>query len=212
MGADVLGQFIEAVLCFGVGAYFGVKIAFTEIIGECSGKVLRVILEFILGVSYVLCVFAVIFWFSDGNLKYYHFVIEAIGALLMLPLARKFFKRYKRGIQSVWLWLLGKNADVDNQEQIAKIKKSKRIRKKKLLATDGAILQETEQKSVLKPAKTKKSARGRDKSVKTVKTAQKSVVNGVKDDNLLLKTLTSGKKRKIIKNIAKSKIDNKNAK
>lgn len=211
MGADVLGQFIEAVLCFGVGAYFGVKIAFTEIIGECSGKALRVILELILGVSYVLCVFAVIFWFSDGNLKYYHFVIEAIGALLMLPLARKFFKRYKRGIQSVWLWLLGKNADVDNQEQIAKIKKSKRIRKKKLLATDGAILQETEQKSVLKPAKTKKSARGRDKSVKTVKTAQKSVVNGVKDDNLLLKTLTSGKKRKIIRHIAKSKIDNKNA-
>lgn len=212
MGADVLGQFIEAVLCFGVGAYFGVKIAFTEIIGECSGKALRVILELILGVSYVLCVFAVIFWFSDGNLKYYHFVIEAIGALLMLPLARKFFKRYKRGIQSVWLWLLGKNADVDNQEQIAKIKKSKRIRKKKLLATDGAILQETEQKSVLKPAKTKKSARGRDKSVKKVKTAQKSVVNGVKDDNLLLKTLTSGKKRKIIRHIAKSKIDNKNAK
>lgn len=211
MGADVLEQFIEAVLCFGVGAYFGVKIAFTEIIGECSGKALRVILELMLGVSYVLCVFAVIFWFSDGNLKYYHFVIEAIGALIMLPLARKFFKRYKRGIQSVWLWLLGKNADVDNQEQIARIKKSKRIRKKKLLATDGAILHETEQKSVLKPAKNKKSARGRVKSVKTVKTAQKSVVNGVKDDNLLLKTLTSGKKRKIIRHIAKSKIDNKNA-
>lgn len=211
MGADVLEQFIEAVLCFGVGAYFGVKIAFTEIIGECSGKALRVILELMLGVSYVLCVFAVIFWFSDGNLKYYHFVIEAIGALIMLPLARKFFKRYKRGIQSVWLWLLGKNADVDNQEQIARIKKSKRIRKKKLLATDGAILHETEKKSVLKPAKNKKSARGRVKSVKTVKTAQKSVVNGVKDDNLLLKTLTSGKKRKIIRHIAKSKIDNKNA-
>lgn len=211
MGADVLEQFIEAVLCFGVGAYFGVKIAFTEIIGECSGKALRVILELMLGVSYVLCVFAVIFWFSDGNLKYYHFVIEAIGALIMLPLARKFFKRYKRGIQSVWLWLLGKNADVDNQEQIARIKKSKRIRKKKLLATDGAILHETEQKSVLKPAKNKKSARGRVKSVKTVKTAQKSVVNGVKDDKLSLKTLTSGKKRKIIRHIAKSKIDNKNA-
>lgn len=211
MGADVLGQFIEAVLCFGVGAYFGVKIAFTEIIGECSGRALRVILELILGVSYVLCVFAVIFWFSDGNLKYYHFVIEAIGALIMLPLARKFFKRYKRGIQSVWLWLLGKNADVDNQEQLAKIKKSKRIRKKNLLATDGAILQETEQKSVLKPAKNKKSARGSVKSIKSAKTAQKSVVNGVKDDNLSLKTLTSGKKRKIIRHIAKSKIDNKNA-
>lgn len=212
MGADVLGQFIEAVLCFGVGAYFGVKIAFTEIIGECSGRALRVILELILGVSYVLCVFAVIFWFSDGNLKYYHFVIEAIGALIMLPLARKFFKRYKRGIQSVWLWLLGKNADVDNQDQIAKSKKSKRIRKKNLLATDGAILQETEQKSVLKPAKNKKSARGRVKSIKSAKTAQKSVVNGVKDDNLSLKALTSGKKRKIIRHIAKSKIDNKNAK
>lgn len=212
MGADVLGQFIEAVLCFGVGAYFGVKIAFTEIIGECSGRALRVILELILGVSYVLCIFAVIFWFSDGNLKYYHFVIEAIGAFIMLPLARKFFKRYKRGIQSVWLWLLGKNADVDNQDQIAKSKKSKRIRKKNLLATDGAILQETEQKSVLKPAKNKKSARGRVKSIKSAKTAQKSVVNGVKDDNLSLKALTSGKKRKIIRHIAKSKIDNKNAK
>lgn len=190
MGADVLGQFIEAVLCFGVGAYFGVKIAFTEIIGECSGKVLRVILELMLGVSYVLCVFGVIFWFSDGNLKFYHFVIEAIGALIMLPLARKFFKRYKRGIQSVWLWLLGKNADVDNQEPIAKIKKRKRIRKKNLSVDDGAILQETEQKSVLKPAKNKKSARGTGKSVKTSKTAQKSVVNGAKDDP---KSIISGK-------------------
>lgn len=169
MGADVLGQFIEAVLCFGVGAYFGVKIAFTEIIGECSGKVLRVILELMLGVSYVLCVFAVIFWFSDGNLKFYHFVIEAIGALIMLPLARKFFKRYKRGIQSVWLWLLGKNADVDNQEPIAKIKKRKKIRKKNLSVDDGAILQETVQKSVLKPAKNKKSARGTGKALKQPK-------------------------------------------
>lgn len=190
MGADVLGQFIEAVLCFGVGAYFGVKIAFTEIIGECSGKVLRVILELMLGVSYVLCVFAVIFWFSDGNLKFYHFVIEAIGALIMLPLARKFFKRYKRGIQSVWLWLLGKNADVDNQEPIAKIKKRKRIRKKNLSVDDGAILQETEQKSVLKPVKIKKPVRGTGKSVKTTKTAQKSVVNGAKDDP---KSIISGK-------------------
>lgn len=190
MGADVLGQFIEAVLCFGVGAYFGVKIAFTEIIGECSGRALRVILELMLGASYVLCVFAVIFWFSDGNLKFYHFVIEAIGALIMLPLARKFFKRYKRGIQSVWLWLLGKNADVDNQEPIAKIKKRKKIRKKNLSVDDGAILQETVQKSVLKPAKNKKSARRTGKSVKTIKTAQKSVVNGAKDDP---KSIISGK-------------------
>lgn len=190
MGADVLGQFIEAVLCFGVGAYFGVKIAFTEIIGECSGRALRVILELMLGASYVLCVFAVIFWFSDGNLKFYHFVIEAIGALIMLPLARKFFKRYKRGIQSVWLWLLGKNADVDNQEPIAKIKKRKKIRKKNLSVDDGAILQETVQKSVLKPAKNKKSARRTGKSVKTIKTAQKSVVNGAKDHP---KSIISGK-------------------
>lgn len=207
MGADVLGQFIEAVLCFGVGAYFGVKIAFTEIIGECSGKVLRVILELMLGVSYVLCVFAVIFWFSDGNLKFYHFVIEAIGALIMLPLARKFFKRYKRGIQSVWLWLLGKNADVDNQEPIAKIRKRKRIRKKNLSVDDGAILQETEQKSVLKPAKNKKSARRTGKSVKATKTAQKSVVNGAKDDPKSIIAV----KQKTIGHFAKSKIDNENA-
>lgn len=212
MGADVLKQFIEALLCFGVGAYFGVKIAFTEVIGECSGKALRFILELLLGISYVLCVFAVIFWFSDGNLKYYHFGVEAIGALIMLPLARKFFKRYKRGIQSVWLWLLGKNPDVDNQEPIAKVRKSKSIGKKNLLATDGAILQETEQKSVLKPAKNKKSARGTDKSVKTAKTAQKSVVNGIKDDNLPPKYTISGKKRKILRNIGKNKINNENVK
>lgn len=148
MGADVLGQFIEALLCFGVGAYFGIKIAFTEVIGECSGKVLRFILELILGISYVLCIFVVILWFADGNLKYYHFVIEAIGALLVLPIGRKVFKRYKRGIQSVWLWLLGKNVEVDNQEPIVKEKKKKKAKvKKESICLDGELSDETHQKS-----------------------------------------------------------------
>lgn len=214
MGADVLGQFIEAVLCFGVGAYFGVKIAFTEIIGECSGKALRVILELILGVSYVLCIFAVIFWFSDGNLKYYHFVIEAIGALIMLPLARKFFKRYKRGIQSVWLWLLGKNADVDNQEPIAKIKRNKRIRKKNLLAIDSAILSEIDQKSVVKSKKLKILASKKEKADETDKIVQKSVVNRAERAILSSKSSKSEKKRNISKHTAKRKTrnDNDNAK
>lgn len=147
MGADVLGQFIEALLCFGVGAYFGVKIAFTEVIGECSGKVLRFILELILGISYVLYVFVVILWFADGNLKYYHFVIEAIGALLILPIARKVFRRYKRGIQSIWLWLLGKNTDVDNMEPTVKEKKKSRKNKNKTTVSEVVLLDETLQKS-----------------------------------------------------------------
>lgn len=147
MGADVLGQFIEALLCFGVGAYFGVKIAFTEVIGECSGKVLRFILELILGISYVLYVFVVILWFADGNLKYYHFVIEAIGALLILPIARKVFRRYKRGIQSIWLWLLGKNTDVDNKEPTVKEKMKGRKNKNKIIVSEVALLDETLQKS-----------------------------------------------------------------
>lgn len=214
MGADVLGQFIEAVLCFGVGAYFGVKIAFTEIIGECSGKALRVILELILGVSYVLCIFAVIFWFSDGNLKYYHFVIEAIGALIMLPLARKFFKRYKRGIQSVWLWLLGKNADVDNQEPKANVKKIKRNRKKDLLVTDSTFLSETEQKSVVKSKKLKILASKKEKADETDKIVQKSVVNRAERAILSSKSSKSEKKRNISKHTAKRKTrnDNDNAK
>lgn len=212
MGADVLGQFIEALLCFGVGAYFGVKIAFTEIIGECSGKALRVILELILGVSYVLCIFAVIFWFSDGNLKYYHFVVEAIGALIMLPLARKFFRKYKRGIQSVWLWLLGKNADVDNQEPIAKIKKNKRIRKKNLLATDSTILPETDQKSGVISKKRKISADKKDKADETDKNAQKSVVNRVERGILSSKSLKNDKKRNITKHTAWRKTRKENAK
>lgn len=214
MGADVLGQFIEAVLCFGVGAYFGVKIAFTEIIGECSGKVLRVILELILGVSYVLCIFAVIFWFSDGNLKYYHFVIEAIGALIMLPFARKFFKRYKRGIQSVWLWLLGKNADVDNQEPKANVKKIKRNRKKDLLVTDSTFLSETEQKSVVKSKKLKILASKKEKADETDKIVQKSVVNRAERAILSSKSSKSEKKRNISKHTAKRKTrnDNDNAK
>lgn len=214
MGADVLGQFIEAVLCFGVGAYFGVKIAFTEIIGECSGKALRVILELILGVSYVLCIFAVIFWFSDGNLKYYHFVIEAIGALIMLPLARKFFKRYKHGIQSVWLWLLGKNADVDNQEPKANVKKIKRNRKKDLLVTDSTFLSETEQKSVVKSKKLKILASKKEKADETDKIVQKSVVNRAERAILSSKSSKSEKKRNILKHTAKRKTrnDNDNAK
>lgn len=214
MGADVLGQFIEAVLCFGVGAYFGVKIAFTEIIGECSGKALRVILELILGVSYVLCIFAVIFWFSDGNLKYYHFVIEAIGALIMLPLARKFFKRYKRGIQSVWLWLLGKNADVDNQEPKANVKKIKRNRKKYLLVTDSTFLSETEQKSVVKSKKLEILASKKEKADETDKIVQKSVVNRAERAILSSKSSKSEKKRNISKHTAKRKTrnDNDNAK
>lgn len=214
MGADVLGQFIEAVLCFGVGAYFGVKIAFTEIIGECSGKALRVILELILGVSYVLCIFAVIFWFSDGNLKYYHFVIEAIGALIMLPLARKFFKRYKHGIQSVWLWLLGKNADVDNQEPKANVKKIKRNRKKDLLVTDSTFLSETEQKSVVKSKKLKILVNKKEIADETDKIVQKSVVNRAKRAILSSKSSKSEKKRNISKHTAKRKTrnDNDNAK
>lgn len=147
MGADVLGQFIEALLCFGVGAYFGVKIAFTEVIGECSGKALRFILELILGISYVLYVFVVILWFADGNLKYYHFVIEAIGALLILPIARKVFRRYKRGIQSIWLWLLGKNTDVDNKEPKVKENKKNRKNKNKTTVSDTELSEETLQKS-----------------------------------------------------------------
>lgn len=212
MGADVLGQFIEALLCFGVGAYFGVKIAFTEVIGECSGKALRFILELFLGISYIFCVFAVIIWFSDGNLKYYHFVIEAIGALLLLPLARKFFRKYKRGIQKVWLWLLGKNVDVDNQEPIAKVKKNKRSIKKDLLVTDGAILTKTEQKSVAKLKKLRISARKKDKFDVTEKIAQKSGVNRVQRDNLPPKSLKSDKKRKRSIFTAKRKTDNRNAK
>lgn len=214
MGADVLGQFIEAVLCFGVGAYFGIKIAFTEIIGECSGKALRIFLELILGVSYVLCIFAVIFWFSDGNLKYYHFVIEAIGALIMLPLARKFFKRYKRGIQSVWLWLLGKNADVDNQEPKANVKKIKRNRKKDLLVTDSTFLSETEQKSVVKSKKLKILASKKEKADETDKIVRKSVVNRAERAILSSKSSKSEKKRNISKHTAKRKTrnDNDNAK
>lgn len=212
MGADVLGQFIEAVLCFGVGAYFGVKIAFTEIIGECSGKALRVILELILGVSYVLCIFAVIFWFSDGNLKYYHFVVEAIGALIMLPLARKFFRKYKRGIQRVWLWLLGKNADVDNQEPIAKIKKNKRIRKKNLLAIDRTILSETDQKSGVISKKRIISANKKDKADETDKNAQKSIVNRVEHGILSFKSSKSDKKSNVSMHTAKRKTRKKNTK
>lgn len=212
MGADVLGQFIEAVLCFGVGAYFGVKIAFTEIIGECSGKALRVILELILGVSYVLCIFAVIFWFSDGNLKYYHFVVEAIGALIMLPLARKFFRKYKRGIQRVWLWLLGKNADVDNQEPIAKIKKNKRIRKKNLLAIDSTILSETDQKSGVISKKRIISVNKKDKADETDKNAQKSILNRVEHGILSFKFSKSDKKRSVSMHTAKRKTRKKNTK
>lgn len=177
MGADVLGQFIEALLCFGVGAYFGIKIAFTEVIGECSGKVLRFILELILGISYVLCIYVVILWFADGNLKYYHFVIEAIGALLVLPIARKVFKRYKRGIQSVWLWLLGKNVEVDNQEPIVKEKKNKRKKAKKELNTpDEVLFDETLQKSGVKRISKlmKIHLRARNQSKSDDKTLQKS--------------------------------------
>lgn len=212
MGADVLGQFIEALLCFGVGAYFAVKIAFTEVIGECSGKALRFILELLLGVSYILCIFVVIFWFSDGNLKYYHFVIEAIGALLLLPLARKFFRKYKRGIQSVWLWLLGKNAEVDNQEPIAKVKKIKRNRKKDLLATDSMILSETDQKSGVKLKKLKISVNKKEKADKTDKNVQKSVVNRAKHSILSSKSLKNDKKRNISKHTVKRKTRKENAK
>lgn len=179
MGADVLGQFIEALLCFGVGAYFGIKIAFTEVIGECSGKVLRFILELILGISYVLCIFVVILWFADGNLKYYHFVIEAIGALLVLPIARKVFKRYKRGIQSVWLWLLGKNVEVDNQEPIVKEKKKKQAKiKKESVCLVDELSDETHQKSgVMRISKLKKiHLRARNLSESDDKIVQKSAL------------------------------------
>lgn len=179
MGADVLGQFIEALLCFGVGAYFGIKIAFTEVIGECSGKVLRFILELILGISYVLCIFVVILWFADGNLKYYHFVIEAIGALLVLPIARKVFKRYKRGIQSVWLWLLGKNVEVDNQEPIVKEKRKKKAKvKKESVCPDNELSDKTHQKSgVNRISKHMKiHLRARNKSESDDKILQKSAL------------------------------------
>lgn len=199
MGADVLGQFIEALLCFGVGGYFGVKIAFTEVIGECSGKVLRVILELILGISYVLCVFAVILWFADGNLKYYHFVIEAIGAFMVLPLARKVFKRYKRGIQNVWLWLLGKNQEVDNQAPIAKEKKKKKAKvKKELVELDGELLDETLQKSGLnnkrKLLEIRSRLRGKGENIN--KNAQKSTLISEKNAELPDKGMKDNKKRK----------------
>lgn len=199
MGADVLGQFIEALLCFGVGAYFGIKIAFTEVIGECSGKVLRFILELILGISYVLCIYVVILWFADGNLKYYHFVIEAIGALLVLPIARKVFKRYKRGIQSVWLWLLGKNIEVDNQEPIAKEKKNKRKKAKKELNTpDEVLFDETLQKSWLKIGRKLSIIHSRiiNKSENNDKTAQKSALNRVIREENPNKSLKHVKKQR----------------
>lgn len=181
MSADVLGQFIEALLCFGVGAYFGVKIAFTEVIGECSGKALRFILELILGISYVLYVFVVILWFADGNLKYYHFVIEAIGALLILPIARKVFRRYKRGIQSIWLWLLGKNVDVDNKEPTVKEKKNSKKNNNKTIVSEGALSDETLQKSGVnrKIRITKTLSSARNKREIADKSHQKSVLNSL---------------------------------
>lgn len=181
MGADVLGQFIEALLCFGVGAYFGVKIAFTEVIGECSGKALRFILELILGLSYVLYVFVVILWFADGNLKYYHFVIEAIGALLILPIARKVFRRYKRGIQGIWLWLLGKNTDVDNKEPKVKENKKNRKNKNKTTVSEVVLPDETLQKSGVnrKSRITKIHLSTRNKREITDKSRQKSVLNSL---------------------------------
>lgn len=208
MGADVLGQFIEALLCFGVGAYFGVKIAFTEVIGECSGKTLRFILELFLGFSYVLCVFAVILWFADGNLKYYHFVIEAIGAFMVLPLARKVFKRYKRGIQNVWLWLLGKNQEVDNQEPIAKEKKKKNGKiKKESVESDGELLDETLQKSWLNSQSKiiEIRSRLRSKSVKFKKSVQKFSRNRLKREKSPDKVLKTNKRRRKLKN---AKTDN----
>lgn len=198
MGADVLGQFIEALLCFGVGAYFGIKIAFTEVIGECSGKVLRFILELILGISYVLCIYVVILWFADGNLKYYHFVIEAIGALLVLPIARKVFKRYKRGIQSVWLWLLGKNVEVDNQEPIVKEKKKKKAKvKKESICLDGELSDETHQKSGVKRISKlmKIQLRARNQSKSDDKTLQKSARIISKCEKLSEKGSKDNKKR-----------------
>lgn len=181
MGADVLGQFIEALLCFGVGAYFGVKIAFTEVIGECSGKALRFILELILGLSYVLYVFVVILWFADGNLKYYHFVIEAIGALLILPIARKVFRRYKRGIQGIWLWLLGKNTDVDNKEPKVKENKKNRKNKNKTTVSEVVLPDETLQKSGVnrKSRITKIHLSTRNKREIADKSHQKSVLNSL---------------------------------
>lgn len=203
MGADVLGQFIEALLCFGVGGYFGVKIAFTEVIGECSGKALKFILELILGISYVLYVFAVILWFADGNLKYYHFVIEAIGAFMVLPLARKVFKRYKRGIQSVWLWLLGKNQEVDNQEPIVKEKKKKNGKiKKESVEYDGGVLDETLQKSGLNNKRIIAEIRSRlrNKSEKSKKNVQKSALNRLIHEKFPDKGLKTNKNRRKLKN------------
>lgn len=202
MGADVLRQFIEALLCLGVGAYFGVKIAFTEVIGECSGKALKFILELILGISYVLYVFAVILWFADGNLKYYHFVIEAIGAFMVLPLARKVFKRYKRGIQSVWLWLLGKNQEVDNQEPIAKEKKKKNGKiKKESVEYDGEVLDETIQKSGLNNKRiiVEIRSRLRNKSEKSKKNVQKSALNRLPHEKSSDKGLKTNKNRRKLK-------------
>lgn len=203
MGADVLRQFIEALLCLGVGAYFGVKIAFTEVIGECSGKALKFILELILGISYVLYVFAVILWFADGNLKYYHFVIEAIGAFMVLPLARKVFKRYKRGIQSVWLWLLGKNQEVDNQEPIVKEKKKKNGKiKKESVEYDGEVLDETIQKSGLNNKRiiVEIRSRLRNKSEKSKKNVQKSALNRLPHEKSSDKGLKTNKNRRKLKN------------
>lgn len=108
MTADIFGQFIEAIACFVVGAYFGVKFAFTEIIGACSGKVIRGILQFIYGLSYVVSLGFVIYVIADGDFHYYHFMLQFLGALAFVPLSRKVFRRFKKPIQKIWLRFIGR--------------------------------------------------------------------------------------------------------
>lgn len=108
MTADIYGQFIEAVACFAVGAYFGIKFAFTEIIGACSGRFIRGILQFVYGLSYVLSLGFVIYVIADGEFHYYQFMLQFFGALAFVPLSRKFFRRLKKPIQKFWLRFIGR--------------------------------------------------------------------------------------------------------
>lgn len=108
MTADIFAQFIEALACFAVGAYFGVKYAFTEVIGACSGKIIRGILQFIYGLSYFLSLGLVVYAVAGGSFHYYHFVLQFIGALVLIPISRKILFRYKKPIQKIWLRFIGR--------------------------------------------------------------------------------------------------------
>lgn len=144
MTADIFAQFIEALACFAVGAYFGVKYAFTEVIGACSGKIIRGILQFIYGLSYFLSLGLVVYAVAGGSFHYYHFVLQFIGALAFIPISRKILFRYKKPIQKFWLRFIGSvelvnpkivaatvNTTVEKNENTAKQKRNK-IKKTKI--------------------------------------------------------------------------------